>query len=115
MKTQGRSPGFGTTGDGTATGDAFRTTSSRLGLASRSNRELHGASGTAMVAIVADAVAGFVMVVDDEVQQLYVARDYRGTGVATALLAEPSVRSSGTPPAGLARGRCRQLPSPPVL
>jgi ribosomal protein S18 acetylase RimI-like enzyme len=35
-----------------------------------------------------EAVAGFVMVVDDEIEQVYVAGDHRGTGVATSLLAE---------------------------
>jgi GNAT superfamily N-acetyltransferase len=41
-----------------------------------------------VVAIVAGAVAGFVMVVDDEVEQIYVSTDHRGTGVAARLLAE---------------------------
>jgi GNAT superfamily N-acetyltransferase len=40
------------------------------------------------VAIVGETVAGFVMVVDDEVEQVYVAREYRGTHVAVVLLAE---------------------------
>ena len=40
------------------------------------------------VAIVDGAVAGFVMVVDDEVEQVYVGSAYRGTGVADALLGE---------------------------
>jgi GNAT superfamily N-acetyltransferase len=40
------------------------------------------------VAIVGGAVAGFVMVVDDEVEQVYVGSRYRGTGVADALLGE---------------------------
>jgi GNAT superfamily N-acetyltransferase len=44
--------------------------------------------GDAVVATVSDAVAGFVIVVDDEVEQIYVAREHRGTGVAAALLAE---------------------------
>lgn len=41
-----------------------------------------------VVAVVAGTVAGFVMVVGDEVEQVYVAADHRGTGVATRLLAE---------------------------
>lgn len=41
-----------------------------------------------VVAIVDDEVAGFVMVVDDEVEQVYVSAHHRGTGVAVALLAE---------------------------
>jgi ribosomal protein S18 acetylase RimI-like enzyme len=41
-----------------------------------------------VVAVVDDAVAGFVMVVDDEVEQVYVSPHHRGTGVAAALLAE---------------------------
>ncbi|MEV4618261.1 GNAT family N-acetyltransferase [Asanoa sp. NPDC049573] len=40
------------------------------------------------VAVVGEAVAGFVMVVDDEVEQVYVARAHRGSGVAGVLLAE---------------------------
>ncbi|MBC6468967.1 GNAT family N-acetyltransferase [Actinomadura alba] len=44
--------------------------------------------GDTVVAVAGDAVAGFVMVVDDEVEQVYVSEDHRGTGVATALLAE---------------------------
>lgn len=40
------------------------------------------------VAVVDGTVAGFVMVVDDEVEQVYVSRNHRGTGVAAALLAE---------------------------
>lgn len=44
--------------------------------------------GDTVVATVGDAVAGFVMVVDDEVEQVYVSEAHRGTGVAAALLAE---------------------------
>ncbi|WP_109510025.1 GNAT family N-acetyltransferase [Nocardioides speluncae] len=40
------------------------------------------------VAEVADEIAGFVMVVGDEVEQVYVGRDHRGTGVATVVLGE---------------------------
>lgn len=40
------------------------------------------------VAVVADEIAGFVMVVADEVEQVYVATAHRGTAVAAALLAE---------------------------
>lgn len=45
-----------------------------------------------MVALVNDAVAGFVMVVDEEVEQVYVSTDHRGTGVASVLLAEAERR-----------------------
>ncbi|MDA3624581.1 GNAT family N-acetyltransferase [Saccharopolyspora sp. WRP15-2] len=41
-----------------------------------------------VVAVFDGAVAGFVMVVADEVEQVYVSRAYRGTGVAAGLLAE---------------------------
>ncbi|SDJ20774.1 GNAT family N-acetyltransferase [Nonomuraea jiangxiensis] len=41
-----------------------------------------------VVAIVEGAVAGFVMVVEDEVEQVYVAREHRGSDVAAAMLAE---------------------------
>ena len=44
--------------------------------------------GDTVVATVDGAVAGFVMVVGDEVEQVYVSRHHRGTGVAAALLAE---------------------------
>jgi len=44
--------------------------------------------GDTTVAAVDDAVAGFVMVVGDEVEQVYVSKDHRGTGVAVQLLAE---------------------------
>jgi GNAT superfamily N-acetyltransferase len=44
--------------------------------------------GDTVVATVDDAVAGFVMVVGDEVEQVYVAKPHRGTGVAARLLAE---------------------------
>jgi ribosomal protein S18 acetylase RimI-like enzyme len=44
--------------------------------------------GDTVVAAVDDVVAGFVMVIDDEVEQVYVASEHRGSGVAGALLAE---------------------------
>ena len=56
------------------------------------------------VATVDGAVVGFVMVVDDEVEQVYVAAAYRGTGVAKALIgeAERQVRANGHRKAWLA-------------
>jgi len=44
--------------------------------------------GDTAVATVRGEVAGFVMVVDDEVEQVYVSARHRGSGVAAALLAE---------------------------
>jgi ribosomal protein S18 acetylase RimI-like enzyme len=44
--------------------------------------------GDTVVATADDAVAGFVMVVGDEVEQVYVASAHRGTGVAADLLTE---------------------------
>ena len=44
--------------------------------------------GDTTVAVVDGAVAGFVMVVGDEVEQVYVSSTHRGTGVAATLLAE---------------------------
>lgn len=41
-----------------------------------------------VVATVDDVVAGFVMVVDDEVEQVYVTPEHRGSAVAATLLAE---------------------------
>ena len=40
------------------------------------------------VATVGGKLAGFTMVADDEVEQVYVAKEYRGTGVAARLLSE---------------------------
>lgn len=60
--------------------------------------------GDTTVATVGGSVAGFVMVVDDEVEQVYVSANYRGTGVAAELLAEAErqVRSTGHNKAWLA-------------
>jgi predicted cupin superfamily sugar epimerase/ribosomal protein S18 acetylase RimI-like enzyme len=44
--------------------------------------------GDTAVAVVGGEVAGFVMVVDDEVDQVYVDASHRGSGVAGRLLAE---------------------------
>jgi GNAT superfamily N-acetyltransferase len=65
------------------------------------------------VATVDGAVAGFVMVAGDEVEQVYVAAASRGTGVAGLLLAEAErqVRANGHATAWLAvvaaNGRAR--------
>ena len=48
--------------------------------------------GDTVVADVDGVVAGFTMVVDDEVEQVYVAASHRGTGVADALLADAEAR-----------------------
>jgi len=67
------------------------------------------------VALVGDEVAGFVMVVGDEVEQVYVARDHRGSGVAGTLLteAERQVKANGHGEAWLAvatgNGRARRF------
>ncbi|WP_410580108.1 GNAT family N-acetyltransferase [Amycolatopsis sp. lyj-108] len=60
--------------------------------------------GDTTVAVLGDAVAGFVMVVGDEVEQVYVSSDHRGSGVAGLLLAEAErlVRVSGHSRAWLA-------------
>jgi GNAT superfamily N-acetyltransferase len=60
--------------------------------------------GEMTVAVVDGEVAGFVLVVGDEVEQVYVAASHRGTGVADALLreAEREVRAKGHPEAWLA-------------
>jgi GNAT superfamily N-acetyltransferase len=56
------------------------------------------------VATVEGAVVGFVMVVDDELEQVYVSAAYRGTGVARVLIgeAERQVRANGHGKAWLA-------------
>ncbi|MFI5730795.1 GNAT family N-acetyltransferase [Kribbella sp. NPDC051587] len=60
--------------------------------------------GDATVAVVGDDIAGFVMVVDDEVEQVYVSSDHRGSGVAGVLLteAERQVAANGHDEAWLA-------------
>ncbi|MEV5965064.1 GNAT family N-acetyltransferase [Kribbella sp. NPDC051952] len=60
--------------------------------------------GDTTVAVVGDEVAGFVMVVGDEVEQVYVSRDHRGSGVAGVLLgeAERQVKGNGYGEAWLA-------------
>ncbi|MFF0343356.1 GNAT family N-acetyltransferase [Kribbella sp. NPDC004875] len=56
------------------------------------------------VAVVGGEIAGFVMVVGDEVEQVYVAQDHRGSGVAGVLLAEAErqVKANGHKQAWLA-------------
>jgi len=56
------------------------------------------------VAEVDGEVAGFLVVVGDEAEQVYVDRTHRGTGVAADLLAEAEqqIRSAGHPRAWLA-------------
>ena len=45
-----------------------------------------------VVAEIGGSIAGFTMVVDDEVEQVYVAASHRGSGVADALLADAETR-----------------------
>ena len=54
-------------------------------------------AGQMTVAVINGAIAGFVLVVEDEVEQVYVAAAHRGTGVAAALMreAERRVRANG--------------------
>ncbi|MGH3392194.1 MAG: GNAT family N-acetyltransferase [Actinomadura sp.] len=68
-----------------------------------SSRAAHHVKDTA-VAVVDTVVAGFVMVIDDEVEQVYVAAHHRGSGMAAALLAaaERLVRENGHERAWLA-------------
>ncbi|WP_410785463.1 GNAT family N-acetyltransferase [Kribbella sp. C-35] len=56
------------------------------------------------VAVVGAEVAGFVMVVGDEVEQVYVASGHRGSGIAGTLLAEAErlVKAGGHQEAWLA-------------
>jgi GNAT superfamily N-acetyltransferase len=67
--------------------------------------------GDTVVATVDGAVAGFIMVVGDEVEQVYVAGEHRGTGLAAVLLdeAERLVAANGHGGAWLAvaRGNAR--------
>jgi putative acetyltransferase len=63
-----------------------------------------GRTGDTTVAVVDGQVAGFVMVVDDEVEQVYVEAAHRGTGLAGPLLdeAERQVAAGGHDTAWLA-------------
>lgn len=67
------------------------------------------------VAVFDGAVAGFIMVVDDEVEQVYVAAEHRGQGIADLLMreAERQVRENGYTRAWLAvvagNGRARRF------
>ncbi|WP_433204149.1 N-acetyltransferase family protein [Nocardia sp. CA-107356] len=56
------------------------------------------------VAIIDNEVAGFVMVLDDEIDQVYLSRRHRGTGAATPLLtaAEQRIHTNGHARAWLA-------------
>lgn len=56
------------------------------------------------VAVVGDEVVGFVMVAGDEVDQVYVAAEHRGSGTAAPLLAaaERRIAAAGHPTAWLA-------------
>jgi ribosomal protein S18 acetylase RimI-like enzyme len=60
--------------------------------------------GNTTVAVVGDEVAGFVMVADDEVEQVYVSGDHRGSGVADVLIGEAArqVKANGYDEAWLA-------------
>jgi len=60
--------------------------------------------GDTTVAVVGGEVAGFTMVVGDEVEQVYVAAGHRGTGVADRLIedAERQIGAAGHPTAWLA-------------
>jgi GNAT superfamily N-acetyltransferase len=60
--------------------------------------------GDTTVAVVGDEIAGFIMVVADEVEQVYVSGGHRGSGVAASLLAEAErqVKANGHDQAWLA-------------
>jgi GNAT superfamily N-acetyltransferase len=60
--------------------------------------------GDTTVAVVDGEVAGFTMVVDDELEQLYVSRSHRGSGIAEVLLgdARRAIGAAGHPRAWLA-------------
>jgi ribosomal protein S18 acetylase RimI-like enzyme len=77
-------------------------------VAARSEASFHGRAGERVddttVAVVDGRVVGFVMVVDDEVEQVYVDASQRGTGIADVLLreAERQVAARGHDTAWLA-------------
>ncbi len=76
--------------------------------ASRTSEQFHDRAPRRVddttVAVVGDEVAGFVMVVGDEVEQVYVSSAHRGSGVADVLLteAEHQVAAAGHAEAWLA-------------
>ena len=57
-----------------------------------------------LIAVVDGAIAGFVVIVDDEVEQMYLDAGHRGSGVASRLLraAERAIAATGSPSAWLA-------------
>jgi ribosomal protein S18 acetylase RimI-like enzyme len=77
-------------------------------LAARSEESFHTRAAQRVrdttVAVIRNEVAGFIMVVGDEVEQVYVASRHRGAGVADALIAEAErqVRQAGHRSAWLA-------------
>ena len=81
---------------GTGTSGTSPRSSSTFEPRSRSQRVAERIPDTT-VATVDGAVVGFVMVVDDEVEQVYVSSGARGTGVADELMreAERQVRTNG--------------------
>ncbi len=89
-------------GNGPADLAAARTKPS---FATRATTRTTGADhATTLVAEVNGTVAGFVMVVDDEVEQVYVDSRFRGRGVAAPLLeaTENAIREAGHRTAWLA-------------
>jgi GNAT superfamily N-acetyltransferase len=83
--------------------------------ASFDERTLERISST-WVADIGGTVAGFVVVVNDEVEQVYVDRSWRGQGVAERLLQHAeAVIGQGRPPYRLAGRGHRQHPSPTLL
>jgi hypothetical protein len=93
-------------GDAAASADGGRR-SDRRDLASRLAGWPPRARST-RVATADGAIAGFVIVVGDEVEQVYVAAAFRGTGVANVLIdAAGAPSQSERPPKGLAGGRHR--------
>ena len=61
---------------------------SRHATRTRSGREFQPRLTDTTVAVSEGEIAGFVMVVHAEIEQVYVARPHRGTGVADVLVAE---------------------------
>ncbi|HEU4406885.1 MAG TPA: GNAT family N-acetyltransferase [Polyangiaceae bacterium] len=64
--------------------DALVAVRTRASFGARARRRV----GDTVVAVVGGEVAGFVMAVGDEVEQVYVSASHRGTAVAGVLLAE---------------------------
>jgi ribosomal protein S18 acetylase RimI-like enzyme len=107
-----RSRGCGTRAGATATWDTSRRPLHQHRTLEDFRRRVPPRLGTTTVATTGSALVGFVVVQGDEIEQIHVAREARGSGVAAALLerggrmiAERDARAWLAVAAGNARAR----------